>query len=148
MERRALRRRKRRKEGADGQTDLQIDRLTDGHHGLQTLQCPSSNSQLLSSQLEGVSVADNPPVAEERAVGGPAGSSFPHSSGLPEASSLREKPVVGVSAPPSRTNISTVGESVAELHEVSSLVALLARQQRLAQQEECFGDSSGSEQDK
>ena len=41
----------------------------------------------------------------------------------------------------------SVGESVSELQAVSSLVALLARQQRSPQKEECFGDSSGSEQD-
>ena len=148
IERRALKRRRRRRGGADGQTDRQTDGPTDGHHGIQThVQCSSSSSQLPSSQLNGVSVVDSPQVAEEAAVRGPVGISSPHSNGLPAGSSLKEKPVVGVSAPPSLMNVSPLGESVPELREVGSLVALLARQQRSAHVEECFGDSSGSEQD-
>ena len=143
IERRAMRRRK-RKGGADEQTDRQTDGLMDRHHGLQTVQCSPSNSKLPSDRPNGASAVGNPPVKKETAVRSPASLSSPPSTGLPAGSSLREKPVVGVSASPS---VSSAGESVSELQAVSSLVALLARQQRSPQKEECFGDSSGSEQE-
>ena len=143
MERRAMRRRK-RKGVADEQTDRQTDeqrnrqtdRLIDGLHGIQTMQYSPCSSD--------APAVGNPPVKKETAVRGPASLSSPSSTGLPAGNSLREKPVVGVSAPPS---VSSAGESVSELQAVSLLVALLARQQRSPQKEECFGDSSGSEQE-
>ena len=144
MERRAMRRRK-RKGVVDEQTDRQTDGLTDRHHGIQTMQCSPSSPRLPSDMLNNASAVGNPPVKKETAVRSPASLSSPPSTGLPAGSSLREKPVVGESAPPS---VSSVGDSVSELQAVSSLVALLAQQQRSPQKgEECFGDSSGSEQD-
>lgn len=132
MERRAVRRRK-RKGGADEQTDRQTDGLTDRHHGIQTMLCsPSSSSRLPTDKLS--DAVRNPQVKGERAVKGPASLFSPPSIELPAGSSLREKTVVGVSAPPS-------------VQAVSALVALLARQQRSPEKEDCFGDSSSSEQD-
>lgn len=145
MERRAIRRRMRG--GADRQTDRQTNGPTGEHHSIQTMQYSSNNSQMPSSRVNSIAAGDNPPVAEETAAGGPASISFPPSRGLPLDSSLREEPVVGVSAPPYLMTANLVGENVPELQAVSSLVALLARQQRSPQKEECFGDSSGSEQD-
>ena len=145
MERRALRRR--RRGGSDKRADRQPDGKTDGHTDTptdrHTVQHTMSSSQLPPSSGSPV---NSPSVTEETAVPNPAYSSLFPSDELAPGNLLGDEPVVGVSAPPTLVTAEHAGEGLPKLQAVSSLVALLARQQRAPQKEECFGDSSGSEE--